>query len=210
MRAWHFVTNRTFFSEIFALFTISLAVFTVFSSHLFGISTFPWDFIDSYFPLTFNWLAKFSLFHIPIWNPNASLGHPEHLSLQTGAFYPPLMLLDLVGITYSIYTATVFQLLHLVFAGYGAYVLAKRFNLNFKSALYVGVAYSLSASFFSNAQHPDIIRGSAFIPWLVYSLFLPTKWSFAAKSVAQVLIWFSFVTGSYPEHFYLNTCSLEE
>ncbi|WP_143144482.1 hypothetical protein [Luteibacter sp. UNCMF366Tsu5.1] len=62
------------------------------------------------------------------------------------------------------------QVLHVLFGSIGAYFLARRLGAGVLVALIIGLTYHFQAAFFSNQQHVDIVRASAWFPWLLYSL----------------------------------------
>lgn len=169
-----------------------------FYEHYLGVMTFPWDFLGGYHSHAYAWFAQGSFFDPPKWFPWSDLGFPSFFSLQSGSWYLPLVLLDNFGITYDIVNATRLQSLHVLFGAIGVVAF---FRLNGKSwfvALFGAILYHFSATFYSNQQHVDIIRGAAWLPFVLLAI----SPIFLAKSrftpIISTFILFQFFVSAYP------------
>jgi len=152
----------------------------VFRAHYLGKATFPWDFLGGYHAQSFGWFDRADPLAPPAWLASSSMGFPSFLALQAGGWYLPLELLHVAGVSYTFHVATVVQVLHVLFGALGAYLLSRRMGASTAIALLAGIAYHFSVAFYSNQEHVDIVRASAWMPWLLYSLhpaaFRESRW----------------------------------
>jgi hypothetical protein len=166
-----------------------------FHAHYSGKVTFPFDFGLTYHAVPFYWQSAARAGHIPQWIPFQAFGYPLALNLQSGMYYPPLWVFPLGGLTYSLRAAAIFQCLHVVAGSLGAFAFARARALAFEVGLLAALAYGVFGGFFSNAQHVDIVRGYALLPWLLAALTLGGgRWR--AWGVAPAI--YLLVTGAYP------------
>jgi hypothetical protein len=180
---------------VIALLVVENVMF--FHAHYRGTVVFPYDFGETYHAVPFYWQGAVRAGHFPHWLPYQAFGYPIALNLQSGLFYPPLWAFPIVGATYSLRAAAILQGLHVLAGGLGAFVFARARKLAFITALIAALAYSAFGGFFCNAQHVDIVRGYALLPWLFWALTLDQpdrRWR--AWSVAPMI--FLFTTGAYP------------
>lgn len=183
---------------IIALLTLAGANILAFYPHLLGRMTFPFDFIGGYHAQAFAWYADGNFFHSPKWFSWGDLGFPAYWSLQSGAFYIPLAVLDLINQPYTVQAATVLQVLHVLAGGIGMYVFLRTLHFDQPLALLGALAFHFSSSFYSNAQHVDIIRAAAFLPWLMWCLhpgIILRSW---AQPIIAALLLFQFLVAAYP------------
>lgn len=172
-------------------------VFT-FYDHYVGSYTFPWDFLGGYHSQAFAWYADGSFFQPPRWFPWADMGFPVYWALQSGAFYLPLAALDLVGIPYTLKVATTLQAVHVLAGGVGMYVLLRALRFEPVIALLGALAYHYSSSFYSNAQHVDIVRAAALLPWLLWALLPQVVMRSWLSALLASLVLFQFFVAAYP------------
>jgi hypothetical protein len=172
----------------------------LFFGHYAGTLTFPFDFQKTYHAVPFFWTTAVSAGIFPTWVPYQGVGSPLLMNLQSGIFYPPLWTFPALHLTYSLHAATVLQALHVGLGALGMSWLARVRGLPWRYALLAGAAYQVSGGFFCNAEHPDIVRGYAWTPWLLAALSaradersaLPLRALFLPAIVYLVL------TGAYP------------
>lgn len=146
----------------------------VFRHHYFQGWGFPWDFLGPYYAMVAYWTTGVRLAgSLPQWVPYQSMGYPFAINLQSGLSYPFFWVFPLFDIGYSLHGAVVFQCLHVLAGALGAYALARRLGRARRDALLAAFAFQLFGGFYSNAEHPDIVRGFALAPWLLWSLTLP-------------------------------------
>lgn len=180
-----------------SLLTLIVVNVITFHNHYLGEATFPWDFLGGYHFQTYGWYANGSILNPPDWFPWGGIGFPSALAVQSGAWYLPISILDLLGIEYSIHVATSVQCFSVLFGSIGLYLLLRLFDCSSAIAVLGAICFHFSAGFFSNQQHVDIIRGYALLPWLLVSIhpvFSKIKYSIP---VASILI-FQFLVATYP------------
>lgn len=155
------------------------------------------DFLGSYSTEAFAWWRDGGFFDPPQWMPYTWGGYPSGTALQSSAWYLP------VGIAaeltdYSVRVAAVVQALHVVLGALGMYVLARRMRLGRVAASLGLVAWSFAPGFFANAQHVDIVRGYAWVPWVLLVLSPAWPWRrWWSVPVAALLLW-QVLIGIYP------------
>jgi len=183
--------------DVYAVGAILLLNLATFYGHYAGHYAFPWDFLGGYHAQAFGWFDKGSIVEPPGWLPWSDMGFPSSMALQSGAWYLPLAVLDAIGVPYTIRVAVAVQCLHVAFAAIGAYALCRRMGLGFSAALLAAFAFHASATFYSNQQHPDIVRATAMVPWMLFFLHpstLSTRWG----SVVGGLLLSQLLIAGYP------------
>ncbi|HEX6884948.1 MAG TPA: hypothetical protein VF530_16350 [Planctomycetota bacterium] len=170
------------------------------AGHYSGEVLFPWDFAKTYHAVPFFWTTAVGAGTFPTWVPFQGVGYPLAMNVQSGLFYPPLWFFPALGLTYSLHAAVVFQCLHVLLGAFGMSVLARRRGLAWRYAALAGAAFQVFGGFFSNAQHPDIVRGFAWTPWLLAALTLGPGERGLGPLRARLLplVVLAFLTGAYP------------
>lgn len=177
---------------------LAVLVAWVFREHLMGELTFPWDFQGGYFTNAVARMRDGTFVSPPLWLPWGGFGLPGYLSLQDGTWYLPQWLFDFLGIRYDMVGATRLQVVHVFLAGLGTWFLCRSLGCSPLASMLAATAAVFSGSFFSNAQHVDIVRGAAMFPWMM----LATDWCVKKKSAISIallaLLTWQFLVGAYP------------
>jgi hypothetical protein len=168
-----------------------------FADHYRGTVAFPYDFSQTYHAVPFYWQGAVRAGELPSWIPYQAFGYPMALNLQSGLFYPPMWIAPALDLAYSVRVAGILQCLHVVAAGAGAYKLARSRGSGFTASLLAAVAYSAFGGFFCNAQHPDIVRGYALLPWLLVALTFDAAKPWRRAWLVPPVVYF-VMTGVYP------------
>lgn len=184
-------------SDMAVLASYALVVAWLFHKHLLGDYTFPWDFQGGYHAHAVARLRDGSFLSPPLWMPWGGFGIPSQLSLQDGAWYLPLYAFHaLFG--YDMVDATRLQVLHVLAGGFGMYLLCRSLGIGRAAALMAGLAYLLGGTFYSNAQHVDIVRGAGLLPWLMLALNALWQKQTAARFGLFVIVLWQFLAAAYP------------
>jgi len=163
-----------------------------------------------YYAGTAYWLTSVSVGEWPHWIPYDAVGYPAILNPQLGLFYPPFWIVALFRLQYTLHLANIIQVLHVLFGSVGLFLLARRLFKSNLVSLIGAAAFGLFGGFFSNAEHPDIIRAFSWIPWLLLLLLLdpdfrmvrlgsrsfPTRLRCRNLLLPLALSW--FICGAYP------------
>jgi hypothetical protein len=196
-------------AQVFFPIAILLVVNLVFFyKHITGKCTFPWDFPLSYYAIPYFWTNSLNAGVFPFWMPFQGIGYPLLMNLQSGIFYLPNYFFAVFKLPYTLQAAAILQVFHFFLGGLGMYFLVKKL-LNGKSiALIAAIAFNLYGGFFSNSEHPDIIRSFAFLPWILYALPIASDENIRYRNMVLLpfftcLLW----TGGYPG-LYLSTTFL--
>lgn len=172
----------------------------IFWNHYFGTAGIPWDFSMAYYAMVAFWTATVGEGILPQWVPFQQMGYPFALQAQSGMTYLPLWIFPALNIPYTLRAAIVFQCLHVLVGSIGMLVLCTHLLRSRSEALVAAVGFQFFGGFYSNAEHPDIIRAFACAPWLLYAFSLDTsavpRLSPRALLIPPVL--FLFLTGAYP------------
>lgn len=112
---------------------------------------------------------------LPLWNPYLFMGAPLLANSQVGFFYPlnwPLWLLLPVP-----YAATATILLHLLLAGAGCYLLARRaLRLSAAAGLLAALLFALGGYLTAQVEHLNQLQGLAWLPWALLVMGVPGDW----------------------------------
>jgi hypothetical protein len=181
-----------------ALPAIGLFLLTlwVLRDYLTGRAAPPWDFWGGYLSNAYSWWDLGSFFSPPEYLPYLFSGYPAYLDIQSSSFYLPVgVIAETVG--YTPWAAAALQAVTVAFGVLGLLFLSRRLGMAWGSSSVAAVGYLFAVGFFSNAQHTDIVRGWAFLPWLLLVL-LPVRRISPLALIAASLLWFQFFVGSYP------------
>lgn len=197
------MTHKTLLSRnpSFVAFIVLFAQnLMIFWDHYLGKAYFPFDFTLAYYAMPAFWTTAIRAGIFPQWMPFQSLGYPFLAGLQSGLYYPPFWIFTLSDyFPYSTQAAITLQGLHLGFGAVGFYLFSKLFLKNGQIALLGALAFQFFGGFYSNAEHPDIVRAFSWIPWL----FLVTQLDLENarlrfRNYFAPLVIFCFITASYP------------
>src|SRR5262245_8319363 len=118
----------------------------------------------------------------PLWSPNAGFGQPYLANPSTQVLYP-FTLLNLVLLPSTYYTW--FVVAHLVFAGFGAYRLARTLGLG-HGAGFVGAAlFVTSGPLLSLVNLWHHFAGATFMAWVLVA----AERACASRGLRDSLIW---------------------
>ena len=159
----------TFAEKIFtpARFGIFLAllVFASFPQVILGLETFvARDFGFFAYPLAHFQRQCFWHGEVPFWNPYNNCGVPFLAQWNTMPLYPPALFYLLLPLKWSL---GVFSLLHLWWAGFGAYFLARRWTGNDFAAAFAGVAFAFNGFTLNLLIWPSHVATFSWLPWVI-------------------------------------------
>jgi len=103
---------------------------------------------------------------MPFWNSYQLAGTPLMANSQSGAFYPPHILMGLLHVP----TATAMSLLawfHLFWAGLGTYAFCRTLGAKKLGAYLGGASFSLSTFMIAWTGLPSVIETVSWIPWVL-------------------------------------------
>lgn len=106
---------------------------------------------------------------VPLWNPNLFMGVPLLANSQVGFFYPLNWSVWLLFTTPYAVKASI--LLHLLIAGWGAYLAGRRaLALDTAAATVTAVLFMLSGYLTAQVEHVNQLQGMAWLPWFLVVL----------------------------------------
>lgn len=108
--------------------------------------------------------AALSSGNLPLWSPDLFMGVPLLANSQLGTFYPPN------GLTVALAAPDAIRvsiLIHIAWAGLGAFWLARRaLNVSRLAALTAAVIYAMGGYVGSHVEQINQLHGLAWMPWL--------------------------------------------
>ncbi len=110
---------------------------------------------------------------VPWWNPHQLCGSPLLANSQSGALYPPHILLGVAHVPTPI-ALVLLAWFHLAWAGVGLCLLARELGARPEASAAAAISFSLGSFMVSWTALPSVISTVAWIPWL---------WLFAIRSV---------------------------
>jgi hypothetical protein len=182
------------------LAVLGLLVLTavVFKEQLFGHWTFPWDFVGAYTATPAFVAASVGGGHLLSWSPYVASGFPVDLDPQAGIYFPGWWLLGGLGIPATLRVLTAVQVLHVLLGSVGVMLLAHARQLSWRWATLAAVAFLFFGGFYGEAEHADIFRGFAYVPWLFWALTPLTDQRRWGRLVALAPLTWLIATGAYP------------
>jgi len=158
---------------------LALLIFASFPQVLLGLQTFVVrDYGFFAYPLAHFQREAFWRGELPLWNPYNNCGVPFLAQWNTMPLYPPSLIYLLFPLNWSL---SFFSLLHLWFAGFGAYSLARRWTGNNFSAAFAGVAFAFNGLTLNLLMWPSHIATFAWMPWVV--LLVERAWREGGKMI---------------------------
>lgn len=191
--------NKNRFSWPFFIFfnTFFLVLFLiVFYENLVGRTSPSWDFLTGYLITDFAWWHEGSFLDPVEFVPYAYSGVPGYLIGSTTTWYLPTGLLFYLNL-FSIQSLVLLQIVTVYFGVVGMYLLSRVWGVSKWVSFIIALGFFFSSGFFSSASHPDIVRGWAFMPWILFFL-APQKNTSTLKFFLAVLVYFQFFVGVYP------------
>ncbi len=134
----------------------------------------PWDVLQADGALQFyGWrdLVFESWRHgeVPVWNPYQLGGMPLMGNSQSGALYPPHILMGVLHVPTPL-AMGLLAWFHLFWAGLGVYMLTRRLGASQTGAAIGGVAFGLSPFMLAWTALPSVPTTVSWIPWLMWAI----------------------------------------
>jgi hypothetical protein len=101
---------------------------------------------------------------LPFWDPYNNCGVPFLAQWNTMPLYPPALFYLALPLTWSL---GMFSLLHLWWAGFGMYFLARRWTGNDFAAAFAGVAFAFNGFSLNLIMWPSHMATFSWLPWVV-------------------------------------------
>ncbi len=147
---------------------LALLIFAAFPQVLLGLQTFVVrDFGFFAYPLAHFQQECFRHGELPFWDPYNNCGVPFLAQWNTMPLYPPALIYLLLPLQWSL---SFFCLLHLWFAGFGMYFLARRWTSNSFAAAFAGVAFAFNGLTLNLLMWPSHIATLSWMPWVVLAV----------------------------------------
>jgi hypothetical protein len=191
------VAARPWFRVAFLAVVIVTLELLMFRSYFYGRIIPPWDFLGSYNTDAFLWWREGGFFTPLDWVPEVWGGYPSALNLQNSAWYLPVGLATLFG-PFTLHSSAVVAALNVAIGFVGTFLLVRSFRHGFAVSTVVATAGFFGVAYFSNAQHVDIARGYALIPWVLLVLSPTWGWRRAWGVPVGAFVLWQAVTGMYP------------
>ena len=179
--------------------TLTVLTLLVFRHHVFQAWTFPWDFLGTYTTTPPFVAASVGTGHLFSWTPFVAGGFPVAVNTQAGLYYPVWWLFGVLGIPLTLTALTYVQVAHVLLGALGVLALARARRLEWPWALCAAAAYLMFGGFYGGSEHADIVRGFAYLPWLMWSLTPPEIGPWRRLIALPPLAWL-IVSGAYPAH----------
>ena len=149
-------------------FLLALLIFAAFPQVLLGLQTFVVrDYGFFAYPLAHFQQECFRRGELPFWDPYNNCGVPFLAQWNTMPLYPPSLVYLLLPLTWSL---SFFCLLHLWFAGFGMFALARRWTQNNFAAAFAGVAFSFNGLSLNLLMWPSHVATFSWMPWVVLAV----------------------------------------
>jgi hypothetical protein len=162
--------NRAFnwFAPLHFGILLALLILATFPQVLFGLETFVIrDYGFFSYPLAYFQRECFWHGELPFWNPYNNCGVPFLAQWNTMPLYPPALIYLLLPLPWSL---SFFCLLHLWFAGWGMFFLARRWTGNNFAAAFAGVAFVFNGFTLNLLIWPSHIATFSWMPWVVLAV----------------------------------------
>jgi len=191
--------NHKQFWVVLAVSILVVQNIAIFWNHYFNGLAFPWDFWKGWYAMIAFWISAVNIGTFPMWQPFQAMGFPMVTDPQSNIFYPPFWLFPIFSIEYTLHLAVVFQIIHVLFGSIGMFFFLKHVLKDPRYAIVGSFAFQFFGGFYNNAEHPDIVRAFALVPWLLYAITLDTDHPKLTKKVMLIPVFvYLLFTGGYP------------
>lgn len=134
----------------------------------------PWDVLQAdgvlqFYPWRDMVLDSWGKGQLPLWNPRQLAGTPLLANSQSGGFYPPHVLLGLLHVP-TAQAMTILAWFHLMWAGLGCFVLARRLGASEAGGYLSGSLFCLSPFMVAWVVLPSVISTVSWIPWCLWAV----------------------------------------
>ncbi|HEX7618608.1 MAG TPA: hypothetical protein VF480_07810, partial [Verrucomicrobiae bacterium] len=147
---------------------LALLIFAAYPQVLAGLQTFVVrDYGFFSYPAALFQQDCFRHGELPFWNPYNYCGAPFLAQWNTMPLYPPALIYLALPLTWSL---SFFCLLHLWFAGFGMYQLARRWTGSDFAAAFAGVAFAFNGLTLNLLMWPSHIATLSWMPWVVLAV----------------------------------------
>ncbi len=147
---------------------LALLIFAAFPQVLLDLQTFVIrDYGFFSYPAAFFQQQCFQRGELPFWDPYNYCGVPFLAQWNTMPLYPPALIYLALPLTWSL---SFFCLLHLWFAGFGMFLLARRWTDNNFAAAFAGVVFSFNGLTLNLLMWPSHIATFSWMPWVVLAV----------------------------------------
>ncbi len=158
------------------------------------------DLYAYHWPLRHHTAASLASGLLPFWNPYVLLGVPHAANPQSVLFYPA----SILGFLFPVMTALVWdQILHLLWGGCGAYLLARAARLPRAGAGALAAAYALSPFlvYRVTAGIPTLVASLSWAPWTWLA------WLFGGAPLLAAAWAMQFLSG-HPQFLLVNAAAM--
>lgn len=189
--------RRYFTRTILLVVLVCILELVIFRKYFTGSAIPPWDFLGSYNTDAFLWWSEGGFFAPVEWVSSVWAGYPSAINLQSSAWYLPVGLVAAFT-PFTLHASAALAALHTALGFFGTYRLVRAFGATFPIATMAATAAFFGVAYYSNAEHVDITRAYALMPWVL--LVLSTKWSWNrwwGIPLGAIVLW-QAVTGMYP------------
>ena len=190
--------RRPWMPPALAMAALTVLVLVVFVRQVFEGWSFPWDFGGAYSASPAFVGASIGHGHFLTWSPYVASGFPVGIDVQSGLYYPVWWLLGLLRVPLTLGVVTDVQVAHVLFGALGVLALARVRRLAWPWAMVAALAYLFFGGFYGEAEHADIFRGFAYLPWLLWALTPPPEGRPWTRLAAVPAVAWLIVAGAYP------------
>jgi hypothetical protein len=147
---------------------LAVLIFAAFPQVLLGLETFVIrDYGFFAYPLAHFQQECFRHGELPLWDPYNNCGVPFLAQWNTMPLYPASLIYLLLPLPWSL---GFFCLLHLWFAGFGMFFLARQWTGNSFAAAFAGVAFAFNGLTLNLLMWPSHIATLSWMPWVVLAV----------------------------------------
>jgi len=151
----------------------------------------PWDLTSFHLPHLYFIAESLASGKLPLWDSYTYCGRPFQANVQTALFYPPSsFIVGLSHLTDLSYLRKILEwnvILHVWFAGLGAYWLGRKLSLERIPSLFLATAYCLGGYFAVHAQHMGAVAAAAWLPWCWALASVRSVWRLSAALALSFL-----------------------
>ncbi len=166
------------------------------------------DFNSFYYPLSAFAANQIHAGHFPLWNPYLYAGAPFAADYQTGALYPPNLLVWAVARPFTYGAFEALAIIHVWWASMTMYGFARTVGLRRASSLIAGITFAYGGFMTAQIGHAPMIAVASWLPAVLAALYRARQGSIGWTVVAGLGLMMATLAGHPQVLLYVITAAL--
>lgn len=166
------------------------------------------DFNSFYYPLSAFAANQIHAGHFPLWNPYLYTGAPFAADYQTGALYPPNLLVWAIVRPFTYGTFEALAIFHVWWASVTMYGFARTIGLRRASSLVAGITFAYGGFMTAQIGHTPMVAVASWLPAILLALYRARQGSVGWTVLAGLALTLATLAGHPQVLLYVISAAL--